>query len=424
MSVDGGTMAYGLGGWLQRSALVLLAVGLGLLAAPPVLGAPAQDAAQDLVGYSGTAAADGLRASVLADDYILVDRPVDAGAPTAQAQLDSSGTSVGYAALPDPGELVRVAPGLAASLLGGVVVPAYPLIAASSDPGVPHAELSTVSYRLEATSSATSSEASAATGAALGEPAVGQVKGEASVTLDPDLRKLISRATASVDVVSVLGGLLRIGRVESRASASQSVGGALERSSEFKVEGASILGQSIKINDDGIVLAGQTTPLPLAGSVLADALKDAGIGLRLLPQVETEDGVVSAGLELTIDQSLPNSATPARITVVLGRTSAFATGPSTEDPDEGTEELPSDSGSVDVGSPLAPIDPGLPGLPSIPGADRGSPSPSAPAPAASIAAIEDTAVVGFYLVLVAGAVMALGSSVLFRLLAVRSPWIR
>ena len=266
-------MANRSGGWLRRSALVLLAVGLGLLAAPPVAGAPPQDAAQDLFGYSGTAAADGLRASVLADDYILVDRPVDAGAPTAQAQLDSSGTSVGYAALPDPGELVRVAPGLAASLLGGVAVPAYPLIAASSDPGVPHAELSTVSYRLEATSSATSSEASAATGAALGEPAVGQVKGEASVTLDPDLRKLTSSATASVDVVSVLGGLLRIGRVESRASASQAVGGALERSSEFKVEGASILGQSIKINDDGIVLAGQTIPLPLAGSVLVGRLE-------------------------------------------------------------------------------------------------------------------------------------------------------
>src|SRR5438094_180719 len=90
--------------------------------------------------FSGSAAAGGVRATLAVPEAPVTNTPVDGGGPTAQVQVDSLGTSTGYAAFPDPGQLVVSIPGLAVGLLsggpGGVPIPSpppYPF-AVSSDP--------------------------------------------------------------------------------------------------------------------------------------------------------------------------------------------------------------------------------------------------------------------------------------------------
>ncbi|HEY0397116.1 MAG TPA: hypothetical protein VGF00_01930, partial [Acidimicrobiia bacterium] len=62
--------------------------------------------------FTATASAMGTRIKITIPGGPLTDTPVDAGGPTAQATLDSLGTSQGYAAFPDPGAFVLSVPGL------------------------------------------------------------------------------------------------------------------------------------------------------------------------------------------------------------------------------------------------------------------------------------------------------------------------
>ena len=100
------------------------------------------------------------------------------------------------------------------------------------------------------------------------------------------------------------------------------------------------------------------------GPVLSDALAGAGIGLRLLEQIETDDGVISAGLELTIDQSLPNSASPARAhDRARSHRARSPRGPGSEDPGADGAEGPAPGlASADVGSAPVALDLGSPAL--------------------------------------------------------------
>src|SRR4051794_1304499 len=73
--------------------------------------------------FAASAAASGVRMTVVLPDAPVTDTPVDGGGPTAQVALSSLGTSTGYAAFPDPGGLVISAPGLVAGLLQSPISP-------------------------------------------------------------------------------------------------------------------------------------------------------------------------------------------------------------------------------------------------------------------------------------------------------------
>src|SRR5713226_9150224 len=66
--------------------------------------------------YTTTARADAFRIGVSATGFI-VNSLADVSGPTAQARVDSLGTSVGFAAFPYPGDVITGVPGLVTSIV-------------------------------------------------------------------------------------------------------------------------------------------------------------------------------------------------------------------------------------------------------------------------------------------------------------------
>ena len=115
-----------------RAALCIAAVvGVALVGAPEFVGASERDA---IPGFSGSAAASGIRFTMKSTNVPLTDTPIDAGGPTAQVVADSGGTSQGYAAAPDPGPIVIGGPSLLAGVLAGGVPGVVPPTKLSQEP--------------------------------------------------------------------------------------------------------------------------------------------------------------------------------------------------------------------------------------------------------------------------------------------------
>jgi hypothetical protein len=406
--------------------LVIAGAVAALAVGPLSLSTSAQSA--PVFGYAATASADGVRIVVEARGYILVDRFVDLGAPAAQAALDASGASQGFAAAPDPGELVAVAPGLVATLVPiPLPLPQYPLIASSAFPTTPSSKLSTGPYVLEATSTERSSHARAEVGGTAEDSVIAATRAVADVALDDELGRLTTSAAAVTDGVDLLGGVVRIGRVESRASMTQTAGDkAPTIESGFSVTGATILGLGLAVTDKGLTIAGQSVPLGL-GDSLTGILSDLNLGIRVLPEVRTADSASSAGLEITQRVDLPNAPEPATVSIILGRASVSLTPPQTDPTGGGDDEV----GAPPVDDGLAPtpdaLDGTLPDLggPVSPPAPPGFPSgPSVPEIAPDVEPIANRAVAGFYLVFVLAAAVSIGGGQLLRLLSVRWAWTR
>ncbi len=112
--------------------------------------------------YTVTARADAFRVGVSATGFI-VSSLTDTSGPTAQARVDSLGTSVGFAAFPYPGDTIATAPGLVASLvlpqlgLPPPNLPPYPLAVSSQYPGQPSQKVDQPALSLIAESTSGSS---------------------------------------------------------------------------------------------------------------------------------------------------------------------------------------------------------------------------------------------------------------------------
>ena len=87
--------------------------------------------------FSATAASDAFRLQYEIPKFLAVERFVDGGGPTAQAQLDSLGTAQAFSSFPYPGDLAVNGPGLIAIFTGFPFPMTYPLYieADGSKPG-------------------------------------------------------------------------------------------------------------------------------------------------------------------------------------------------------------------------------------------------------------------------------------------------
>ena len=153
-------------------------VGSFRVGAPGLVGASEGDATP---GFSGSAAATGIRITMKSSNIPFTDTPIDAGGPTAQVVADSGGTSQGYAAVPDPGPIVIGGPGLAAGVLAGGVPgvvpptklpqepPGYPFYVHSDAGAAPEQKLGSGPFELDATSTPGASKSSARTGLQAGD---------------------------------------------------------------------------------------------------------------------------------------------------------------------------------------------------------------------------------------------------------------
>src|SRR5438067_4011592 len=134
-------------GWKSAAArvtLVTVGVGLGVIL-PPIGFAGAAPS------YSGVAAADAVRVTVVVPGAPLSSSLFDGGAWSSQAVMTSSGSSEAFASNPYPGESIVTLPGTLAGA-GVAGVPEYPLYAGSSYPQKPHAEVGHGPFRLAADS--------------------------------------------------------------------------------------------------------------------------------------------------------------------------------------------------------------------------------------------------------------------------------
>ncbi|MEA2826759.1 MAG: hypothetical protein QOG43_1198 [Actinomycetota bacterium] len=288
----------------------------------------------------------GTRIKVTIPSGPLSDTPVDAGGPTAQATLDSFGTSQGFAAFPDPGAFVLSAPGLIAGLLaagpGGIppiqlpALPAYPLFVATDAVLTPTASIGAGPYQLTARSDERSSQAEATAG--LRSTAFGSlsaVHSEASVVAAAD-GSVTAHAASEVEGLTV--GPLSIGAVRSSASIARAGDGTVAPMTSLSIDVLRVGGIAVKLATSGpggsliLDVAGIPVPLPI-DAVLQGLLSAAGIKVEVLPERPLADGVSAAALRISLPLDLAGIGSgPGEVTIELGSATARLSGSTFEEP--------------------------------------------------------------------------------------------
>ena len=403
---------------LSTICLAVCVVGaVGLLTSHP---SSAQSVSESLIGGG---AADGMRLVVDIPGFLVVER-VEVGAPTAQASLDTEGNSNAFAGLPYPGDVVANI-GSVPSVLFDTSIPFTPpgYVTAVS-PVVPRAATSDPSGTYELLATAEPGDAHGKAALDPGSAAIASgARAESHVTLDDDgVLKAVSESVVSgIDI----GGLLRIGSIRSSSTTTYAPGDdAPVTENDFVIDGFSVMGVGVSLTADGLVLAGQTIPLPLGDLVktLSAALEQMGVSLRLIDEVPTVGGGASRALEIKVSQQIPIDGNPqGTVTYRIGGASSFiVVAPAFE----GSASAPVAPGP----EPTLPADPGGAVLPDLGLSDTPASSPVAPSGDAPdlepvlIARDLQDALRSFYLALVIGGVVGVVGSALWGWKGARASW--
>lgn len=311
---------------VAQRVLLLPIVLAGVVSGPltgPAMGAETFDGT-----FGALAAADAVRVTMKVPHAPASDTVLDAGGPSAQAVLDSVGTSQAYASFPYPGENAVTAPALIAGASGGAInLPAYPFYVNSAYPLVPAAEAGGGPYSIKAESDETSSIGTASVGLAIeGQGAIGHAKSVASTISSAEA----VTAEGTTEVTSFAIGPLQFGQVLSHAKAILGKDGSLTREADTQVVGASVGDTPVALTSEGLVVAGSPQAIDVAP--IQDVLEQAKITVELMPKQEADSGVVAPAVRVTQRDDAGSS-----ITYVLGGVAVFAQGAGTpEDVVEGT----------------------------------------------------------------------------------------
>jgi hypothetical protein len=144
---------------------------------------------------------------------------------------------------------------------------------------------------LEAASGATDSRGNATDGVA---------RGEAEVLYDTVTNAVVARAETTIEAVR-LSDQLSLNGVHSVAIARKTSAGEVERSSTFDVAALTIAGQRVALTKSE--LADPTGVL----SQLLGGLAAQGTVIEPFPSTDTDDGVISAGVRITMTVAPPPS---------------------------------------------------------------------------------------------------------------------
>jgi hypothetical protein len=414
---------------LPAAAVVIGAVVLVVTGPLLTIGAGA-----DATGsYTTTARADAFRVGVSATGFIVSDL-TDTSGPSAQARVDSLGTSVGFAAFGYPGDAIAGAPALITSIvlpqlgLPPPNLPAYPLAVSSQHPGQPSEKVDQPALSLSAESTAGSSTGhAAATGSDSGGNAMGKAVADAASKADSS-GKLVADAASTVESVTI-ASVLRIGRVVATAHAESSGTGAPVTSSSFSAEAMTVAGVPVALTEKGLVLAGSTVPLPPSSSV-AQALAASGIGVRYLAPVASPGAIQSAGLVVSVTAQSPLGSKYSVVYTfgivqagIAGGVAGGVATPASPAPSVGDSvpapAVPGGGASLPATAGTGATSPVLSAAPAASSAPRASAGAGA---APRTAPLSSTSALSFYLVLVVGAAVAVSGSVLLRHFAVRLAW--
>jgi hypothetical protein len=341
-------------------AALLFAAGGSLLPAS----AGADDSPAEARSLVGVASAQGMRMGYSVPDQFAVSQFIDGGGPVAQANVDSTGKSIGFGSLPYPGENAVAAPGVV-TLASGAPVPEYPFYAEANYPVTPSAEVKdpSGSYNLSAKAEQQKAEGLAAMNFGGPDKPVSRIVSQASGLLDATGAKV--SATSVSEGLSFGDGMLRIASATSRSVTTYTAGAAKpEITSELLIEGAKVGDQAVTIGPDGVHPFGQSFQYPGGADALNQTLSQAGISVKTLSLQKSESGAASDALEVTVKHPIPGATVMGTFVYEIGGSSSY----------------------IDFGA----AGPGLPALPApsetTPPADFGPPAASsagsAPPPSA------------------------------------------
>ncbi|HYR62085.1 MAG TPA: hypothetical protein VET24_05555 [Actinomycetota bacterium] len=386
-------------------AFLLIALGPAARAEVPAGGA-----------FSGTASADGIRVGLSVPNFLIIENFVDGGGPSAQATLDSLGTSKAFASLPYPGETGVALPGLVGTLTGKSI-PGFPFYVATANPTTPDSHADQPGYHLASHSDASSSAASAQAGETTTTGIETGAFSTATVSAGRD-GGVVAESDTRIDIAL---GVIRLSGLESTASVIRDAAGLATRRSSLKVGALALGGITVGVTDQGLVLGGLTLPL---GNLLGGLSKVLSLGdttVKFLPAAETEDSVLSAGLLITTSEQLPVVGHPAQVSITVGRAFAMAAASALPEPPaaalgSGTEP---DHGAVAGPATISP--PALDGeaLSGAPGPPAPVPLPVAAPPARPVTVVRrlpmTVSSLTLYPIVVLAAVGVLASSLAYRM---------
>jgi hypothetical protein len=339
-----------------RAAVLAAATGLGLLLPATVASAEEAIGADTFDAY---ATAEAFRYYFGSPGFLVVERYADFGAPVAQASIDSLGRSAAFASDPFPGDTFVAGPGTLAGVTGLPNPGNYPFYVASSYPAKPDNTVEQPGYLLKAKSEETRSGATAQHGGASGDSAVFFAQATSAADYTPATGAVKAQSKALARQIDI-GGVLKIGSMDTSATVSQTPGQEPVRESTFRVDFVSIAGQAVGISAKGLTVAGNNSPLP-DGSPMVQALKSANISVQYLQAANQPGEVTSPGLLIT--QRFPVPQGPEMVsTLVLGRAvarvsigDAVVGGSQAADSSGGAEAAPAPASSA--AAPAVPVAP-------------------------------------------------------------------
>jgi hypothetical protein len=269
--------------------------------------------------FSGTASAYGVQVDVSIPNYLIIQSFVDGGGPTAQAQLNSLGTSQGFASFPYPGETAVSLTGLA-GILTGLSLPSYPLIVNSSYPTTGSDSINQPAYHLSTQSTPTQATSTAQLGefSSSGSLGAGAVS-SASVTQNPD-GSVQSKAETKI---SFTLGAVGLTGLDSSATVSQAADGTVTKTSSLQIGHLEVAGIPIGITNQGLQIG--TTTLGLGGlSGITKLFSTPTTQIQYIPAVVTADSVTSAALEINTTQYVSSIGHDVDVSTLVGSVMASA----------------------------------------------------------------------------------------------------
>jgi len=418
----------------RRLALLLITpLGVALAGATGAWSAarPVASADVKLTAFDVVAAADGVRVLLFAPSAPLSSNLFDGGAPVTQALVNGIGESRGLASVPYPGDTALTLPSLLLPLVGLPAPPDYPLLASSASPNKPKAVVDVGPLHMAAKSDQYSSSAESSGGGGTADNAIGRFATTAKATAEPATARVLSKAESTTEAAT-FGGVLTVGRVHAVANVTRPATGKSTTTTSLEIEGVTAAGTTIGVTPKGFVLPGSTAPIPDT-SGLSPVLDAAGLSLQYVQAQPLTNGIVSAGLAITV-------RTPsATITYILGRVLALASSSVTQSPalsvDTGVAAPAATSGTGSTET--ASSSPAPAASTAASGLSGGSvAAPTAVAPVVAAPATRETAglaasravptstvsTTSFYLVLVIGALVGLVGAALVRIFGVRLVW--
>lgn len=306
------------GRWLlgARVAALLFAAATFVDAGQP---ARAQDAApaSTLGGLQGRAAASGLHVNYNPQGLLPIPNLIDLGAPDALATIASGPTTFARASVLDPGDILANPDAVLALAAGssypGGIIPPYPYrVVANSGTGDPPAQSSPapgLAARVNAEPEGSQARA------AIGEsdaPAIMRLGSAISeATTETDGSTVTVRARSQLGDLNLLG-VLAIDAVVTEVTAT-SDGTQTTLEGGTRVVGASLAGQPVTIDADGVHLAGNGSGSLLGGLLgplvggANDLLGSLGVRVTVAGPVEQGEGttgqLTAAGLRIDVELS-------------------------------------------------------------------------------------------------------------------------